>query len=274
MSFADSFLNHTANINPIDFGVEIFILANMKIIGITGISGGGKTSAAQKLKDHYGDDAIIISLDCYYFGRDPGQSFKEYVENTNFDHPDAIDFALFVEHLKKLKNGETVFIPSYDMSTSLRTDNVTEVKPAKILIIEGILILSHEALRKIIDVTVYIATSSGVALARRIERDKKVRKLEPSHTLDVYEKNIWPTYLAFIKPWKNLTDVKIQNSTTEPLDITPVITKVGAVSILSEVSQLAISSTVFGATTMQLRVSASSHGCIEMNGNESIPGNI
>ncbi|NMB52674.1 MAG: uridine kinase, partial [Bacteroidales bacterium] len=126
----------------------------MLIVGIAGGTGSGKTTVVNKLLNMFpnGGEVIVIPQDAYY--RDNGHISPEERQKINFDHPDSLEFSLLIDHLEQLKKGNTVEMPVYSYLTCLRSEETITVKPATVVIVEGILILADEGLRKMFDIKV------------------------------------------------------------------------------------------------------------------------
>src|SRR3990167_554301 len=125
-----------------------------RLIGVGGGSGSGKTTVAVKIHEHYKNDSVIISCDNYY--KDLSHLSVEERAKVNFDHPDSIDFELFAEQLKKLKNGESVDIPTYDFNTHSKASKTIHIDPKPMIIVEGILVLHSNELAPILDIKIYV----------------------------------------------------------------------------------------------------------------------
>ncbi len=147
------------------------------VIGICGGTGSGKTTLASRIKSAFGQDAVMLSMDSYYkSNRDI--PFEERVK-INYDHPDSFDTDLLVEHMRKLKNGETIYHPVYDFTQYMRTDEVKETKSAKVIILEGLLNFYNADLLKLQDIKIFVDTDADVRILRRIMRDVKERGKKP-----------------------------------------------------------------------------------------------
>lgn len=160
------------------------------IVGIAGGTGSGKTTFAKKIKDIFGEDAVLIEVDSYY--RDLSHMTPQARKEVNFDHPDSIDFAALCQDLACLKQGTAIEKPIYDFKTSSRLAETQTVAPARIVIIEGVLLLSVVQARELCDIKLYIEVEDDIRLLRRLERDI----LERGRTLESTKKQ----YLATVKP--------------------------------------------------------------------------
>ena len=166
---------------------------NKTIIGITGGSGSGKTYLANKIVNRFGEEKInIIKMDSYY--KDLAHLPMQEREINNFDHPDAFDFELLVNHLNILFKKNSVQIPIYDYKTHTRKKEVENIKIKPIIIIEGIFSVYYKKLRDLMDYKVFIATTNKTRKERRINRDKISRERTLDSILNQYEKMVEPMY--------------------------------------------------------------------------------
>ncbi len=178
----------------------------MLVIGIAGGTGSGKTTVVNKIAESFTEGEVaILSQDAYYF--DNGHLSLEERRKKNFDRPDAIEFELMVEHVKMLKEGHPILQPTYSFITCTRLEETIPVEPRHVLIVEGILCLADEALRKLMDVKVFVDCSSDVRLSRVIRRDIMERGRDVETVLDRYEKTVRPSHMQFIEPTKNYADI-------------------------------------------------------------------
>jgi len=180
----------------------------MLVIGIAGGTGSGKTTVVDKIVESFTEGEVaVLSQDSYYY--DNGHLSLEERRKKNFDHPDSIEFSLLVDHIKKLKNGETIEEPPYSFIHCERLKETIPVEPRHVLIVEGILCLANEELRNLMDVKVYVDCASDVRLSRVIRRDIMERGRDVETVLDRYEKTVRPSHLQFIEPTKNFADIII-----------------------------------------------------------------
>lgn len=145
---------------------------NTIFIGIAGGTGSGKTTLTEHLAQRFGPDISVVHHDNYYKRQDC--PFEERCKQ-NYDHPDAFDTELMVEDLKRLKAGETIHCPVYDYTIHNRTDETIEIKPTKVVIVEGILIFQNKALRDLLDIKIFVETDADVRILRRALRDVEER---------------------------------------------------------------------------------------------------
>ncbi|MBN3036347.1 MAG: uridine kinase [Bacteroidales bacterium] len=180
----------------------------MLTIGIAGGSGSGKTTVVREIVRSLPKDAVsLISQDAYY--RDNGHLSPEERARINFDHPSSIEFRLLVEHLDRLRSGETIGMPVYSYVSCKRSEETIPVKPRKVVIVEGILILTNASLRKRLDIKVYVDADPDDRLIRIIRRDIEERGRSFLQVLDHYERFVKPMHLLFIEPNKRYADIII-----------------------------------------------------------------
>lgn len=180
----------------------------MLIVGIAGGTGSGKTTVVRKVKEAlHQRDVIVLPQDAYY--RDNKHLKLEERQKINFDHPDSLEFTLLSEHIRSLCKGESIEMPKYSYITCLRSDETVHIKPARVIIIEGILILSDPELRKLMDIKAYVDADPDDRLVRVIERDIAERGRDISHVIKRYYDTVKPSHLQFIEPSKRYADIII-----------------------------------------------------------------
>lgn len=178
------------------------------VIGVAGGSGSGKTTVVRHIMDAVGSENItLLQHDSYY--RDLNHLPFEKREAQNFDHPDALETELMIRHLRRLVEGETVKVPVYDFSRHLRTDRTETARPSGVILIDGILIFVEKALRRLMDIKIYVDTDDDVRLVRRIRRDIMERDRDLEGVLNQYESQVRPMHLEFVEPSKRYADVII-----------------------------------------------------------------
>jgi len=178
----------------------------MLIIGIAGGTGSGKTTVVNEIISRLKKgDVAVISQDAYY--RDNSQLPIEQRQQINFDHPDSIEFELLIDSIKKLKKGECVQQPIYSYLTCTRFSETVLVKPHKVIIVEGILCLQPEKLRKLMDIKIFVDCEADVRLSRVIMRDIIERGRDVIKVLQRYEDTVRPSHLQFIEPTKRYADI-------------------------------------------------------------------
>lgn len=177
------------------------------VIGISGGTGCGKTTLAEKLLETFSDRAVLISQDSYY--KDNSHQSLEQKAKTNFDHPDSLDFALLREHILQLRSGLPVQVPVYDFCTHSRVDQKQLVMPADIVIIEGILLLAVPEIRELCDLKIFLDADHDIRLLRRMERDMRERARDFTSIRDQYLTTVKPMHEAFVEPSKQHADIII-----------------------------------------------------------------
>ncbi|MBS3784238.1 MAG: uridine kinase [Anaerolineae bacterium] len=178
------------------------------IIGVAGGTGSGKTTVASRILDRVGAEHITyIAHDAYY--RDLSHLPERLRAQVNFDHPDALETELLVEHLKRLRDEEPVEIPIYDFTTHTRTDRTQRVEVASVVIVEGILVFVEPDLRNLFDVKIYIDTDADVRFIRRLRRDIEERGRSVESVCEQYLSTVRPMHLEFVEPSKRYADVII-----------------------------------------------------------------
>ena len=198
----------------------------MLIIGIAGGTGCGKTTVVNQILNELPEGEVgVISQDSYY--KDTTHlSFDERVK-INFDHPRSIDFELLEQHLKELKKGKSIDQPVYSFIKHNRTGDVIVTKPRKVMIVEGILILSHPEIRDLFDIKIFVHADSDERLIRRLKRDIKDRGRDIDEVLTRYQNTLKPMHQQSIEPMKEYADISIPNNkyNTVAIDIVKTITK-------------------------------------------------
>jgi len=183
----------------------------MLTIGIAGGSGSGKTTVVNHILNSLQHDEVdVIYQDSYY--KDLSHlTFKER-ETVNFDHPESIDFNLLVEHLKRLKSGKVIQQPVYSFKEHNRTGQTITTHPRKVMIVEGILILTNPELRDLLDIKIFVETDSDERLMRRLKRDITERGRDIDEVLNRYQTTLKPMHQQFIEPTKAYADIIIPNN--------------------------------------------------------------
>ena len=180
----------------------------MLIIGIAGGSGSGKTTVVKKLIRALPNSSVsVISQDSYY--RDNGFLSPEEKKKINFDHPNSIEFELLIKHLDQLRQGNNIDMPIYDYVTCARSSETAEVTPTRVIIVEGILVLTNSELRERMDIKIFVDTDSDERLMRIIRRDIEERGRTFIDVLKHYETFVKPMHMQFIDPTKRFADIII-----------------------------------------------------------------
>ena len=190
----------------------------MLIIGIAGGTGSGKTTVVHQIMSELPETEVgIISQDSYYKANDHLSMDERAL--INFDHPRAIDFELLVEHLKQLKQGETINQPVYSFVHHNRTEDYILTHPRKVMIVEGILILTNPELRDLCDIKIFVHADSDERLIRRLKRDIAERGRDMQEVLSRYQSTLKPMHDQFIEPTKAFADIIIPNDTYNTVSI-------------------------------------------------------
>ena len=175
------------------------------VIGIAGGSGSGKTTMTRRIQEHFEGNVTVIYHDNYY----KAHHHMTYEERTllNYDHPDAFDTDMLVEHLKELREGRPIECPVYDYTIHDRSDQTILIQPTKVIIIEGILIYAFKELRDLMDIKLFVDTDADVRILRRILRDVKERGRSLDSVVNQYLRTVKPMHEAFVEPSKRYADV-------------------------------------------------------------------
>ncbi len=193
-------------------------------IAIAGGSGSGKTTVVNKLLSHFKKKEVrVLRLDDYYKKSD--LPFDERVK-VNYDHPNSIDFDLFISQLKDLKEGRAIDKPIYDFQIYNRLDEKEHIEPSPIILLEGILVLEEEELRNLSDIKIYVDTDSDLRFIRRLLRDTKERGRSLESVVDQYLKTVKPMHEAFVEQTKKYADIIIPNDFSHNVAVDIVETKI------------------------------------------------
>tara|TARA_R110002012_G_scaffold321191_3_gene547994 strand:+ start:45269 stop:45877 length:609 start_codon:yes stop_codon:yes gene_type:complete len=183
----------------------------MLIIGIAGGTGCGKTTVVNQIINELPIGEVgVISQDAYY--HDLSHLTLQERRKTNFDHPNSIDFDLLTQHLKELKAGNSINQPVYSFLECNRTDETIPTHPRKVMIVEGILILTNPEIRKMFDIKIFVHADSDERLIRRLKRDINERGWDLDETITKYQTVIKPMHVEFIEPSKEYADIIIPNN--------------------------------------------------------------
>ena len=178
----------------------------MLVVGIAGGTGSGKTTVVNRILERLPEDKVtLLPQDAYY--KDSSRLKLEDRQEVNFDHPDSVEFSLLIEQLTQLKAGKTVQRPIYSYLTCTRSEETVPIKPRQVTILEGILILTSEELRKLIDVKVFVDADADDRLSRVVSRDIQERGRSVNKVLERYDKTVKPMHLQFIEPSKRYADI-------------------------------------------------------------------
>lgn len=183
----------------------------MLIIGIAGGTGCGKTTVVNQIVEQLPEnEVVVISQDSYY--NDLAHLTKKERSQVNFDHPNSIDFELLIQHMKALKQGKSIEIPIYSFVEETRLEGTIVTEPKKVVIVEGILVLSNPRLRELFDIKIYVHADSDERLIRRLQRDIRERGHDLEKVLHRYQTAVKPMHNEFIEPSKEFADIIIPNN--------------------------------------------------------------
>lgn len=204
------------------------------LIGLAGGTGSGKTSVARAITEQFGTpEVVLIEQDSYY--ADLAHLSLEKRAQTNFDHPNSLDFGLMKSHLDDLLSGKPVMIPSYDFKTHTRSKEYFRVEPHHIIVLEGIFALYDEEIRKMMDIKIYVDAEDDIRLLRRLTRDLKERGRTLESVIDQYCNTVRPMHLQFVEPTKRYADIIIPQGGHNTVAIDILQTKIK--SLLNHVSE-------------------------------------
>ncbi|HHW67243.1 MAG: uridine kinase [Epulopiscium sp.] len=199
-------------------------MGNVIVIGVAGGTGSGKTTLVNRLKEEFNNEVVTISHDHYYKSNDhlPLEERKK----LNYDHPNAFDTALMVSHIKRLKNGESIDRPSYSFVEHTRTKETVHITPAKVIIVEGILIFENKELLSLMDIKIFVDTDADVRLIRRLLRDVKERGRDLDSVINQYLTTVKPMHEEFVEPSKKNADVIIPEGGFNSVALSMIIDKI------------------------------------------------
>ena len=180
----------------------------MLIVGIAGGTGSGKTTVVRRITEVFPNGEVIVMPQDSYYRDNRGIPLEER-QKINFDHPDSVEFTLLIEHLKQLRKGKTIEMPIYSYLTCLRSEETVSIKPSRVVVVEGILILTDPGLRELFDIKVFVDADADDRLGRVIQRDIIERGRTVLKVLERYHDTVKPSHLQFIEPSKRYADIII-----------------------------------------------------------------
>lgn len=195
------------------------------IIGIAGGTGSGKTTVTFKILELLGPAKVAVIRHDYYY-KDISSFASVSPALMNFDHPDALETSLLVDHLKELKSGKPIQQPNYDYNTYKRLAEVTRIDPTGVIIVEGILIFVEKALRKLMDIKIFVDTDADERLLRRLKRDLLERGRSIESVMEQYISTVKPMHLEFVEPSKRWADIIIPQGGENEVAIDMVVVKI------------------------------------------------
>lgn len=179
------------------------------VIGIAGGTGSGKSTFTNRLRDAFPEEVAIIYYDNYYKAQDD-IPFEER-KKTNYDHPDAFETELLMEHLKELRAGRSIQCPVYDYTRHTRSDEVTVVEPRAIILLEGILVLHDPQLREQMDIKIFVEADADERILRRVKRDVQERGRDLDGIIEQYLTTVKPMHYRYVEPSKAQADLVINS---------------------------------------------------------------
>ena len=182
---------------------------NVMSIGIAGGTGSGKSTFTNRLRDAFPDDVAVLYHDNYYKCND-GVPF-EVRKKTNYDHPEALDTELLIKHLKALKSGKTIEGPTYDYSKHNRAKEKVTLRPTKIILVEGILVLENKKLRDLLDIKIFVEADADERILRRVICDVRERGRYVEDIAEQYLTTVKPMHYIYVEPTKAMADIVINS---------------------------------------------------------------
>ena len=185
----------------------------MLVIGIAGGTGSGKTTVVRKIIESLPKDSVaVIPQDCYY--KDNAHIPLEERLKMNYDEPASIEWSLLCRHIRELREGKTIQMPTYDFITCSRLKETVKTPPSEVVVIEGILVLTDPELREMMDVKVFVDADADERLIRVIQRDCVERGRTPQMVIDRYQSTLKPMHELYIEPSKRYADLIIRSLIT------------------------------------------------------------
>lgn len=179
------------------------------IIGVAGGTGSGKSTFTNRLKKEFGDRITIIYYDNYYKSRDDIPLADR--DSINYDHPDAFETQMLVEHIRELREGREIECPVYDFTVHNRSKETICIKPSEVIIIEGIMVLQNDDLRNLLDIKIYVEADADERILRRVIRDVKERRRDVEGIAKQYLATVKPMHYIYVEPTKVLADIVINS---------------------------------------------------------------
>ena len=183
-------------------------MKDVVVIGVAGGTGSGKSTLVKRLQEAFRNDDVATICHDFYYKAHPELTYEERTK-LNYDHPDAFDTWLMVEHIKALKEGKAVECPTYSFVEHNRAEDTLPIEPSKVIIVDGILIFENEELRNIMDIKVFVDTDADVRLARRILRDVRERGRSMESVITQYTSTVKPMHEQFVEPSRKFADIVV-----------------------------------------------------------------
>lgn len=195
------------------------------VIGICGGTGSGKTTITNRLSRELADSGVLVLQQDHYY-KDLSHLPLDERSQRNFDHPNALDTELFIEHVRQLKDGKSIERPVYDFTQHRRVQETARLQSQPAILVEGILIFENEALRNLMDIKIFVDTDADLRFIRRLVRDMRDRGRTLESVVEQYQKTVRPMHLEFVEPSKRYADVIIPEGGHNEVGIDLVLQKV------------------------------------------------
>ena len=200
---------------------------NPIIIGIAGGTGSGKSTLAENIRKEFANNITMLSHD-YYYKSNSNLSFDER-KKLNFDHPDAFDTDLLIEHQTKLKNGEIIYRPNYSFVDYIREEQTFKVIPKKVILLDGILIFENKELRDMMDIKIFVDTDADNRFIRRLVRDVRDRGRTIDSVIEQYKTTVKPMHEQFVEPSKKYADIIVSEGGYNHVALNMIIEKIRSI---------------------------------------------
>ena len=197
------------------------------IIGIAGGTGSGKSTLAENIEKEFKHNITMLSHDYYY--KSNAELPLEERKKLNYDHPDAFETNLLIEHLTKLKNGETIERPSYSFVNHLREDETYKVIPKKVIIVEGILLFENKTLRDMMDIKIFVDADADIRFIRRLVRDVKERGRTLESVIEQYCTTVKPMHEQFVEPSKKYANIIVPEGGYNQVALNMIVEKIRSI---------------------------------------------
>lgn len=214
-SFVPIINNLTANMLIL---LNCFIGDFVIVLGIAGGSGSGKTTFANKIANLTNKKITTIHMDSYYLSPLP-ETLINNGDKGNFDHPEAIDWELLIDHIIKLKAAQTIQSPIYDFNTSSRLTETNTIQPSEVLLVEGIFGLFSKEVRNLFNLKVFLHVEADIRFTRRLERDTTERGRSVDSIIQQYYKSVRPMHNKYVEPQKQFADITVGEETEKAANV-------------------------------------------------------
>ena len=194
------------------------------VIGVAGGTGSGKTTLVKALQNRFGENITVLSHDNYYKRHDE-LSYEER-SHLNYDHPDAFDTDMMIEHLRLLKQGRSVHCPVYDFKVHNRSGETIEIEPRPVILVEGILIFADPALSDLMDIRVFVDADADVRLARRVLRDTEKRGRTVRSVVEQWQNTVKPMHEKYVEPSKKNADIIVPQGGKNPVALDLIVGRI------------------------------------------------